>query len=176
MPCHSAKQPHALPIYKLNMLMHLLFTPCTWDINIYVCEDIYKNTFTYLFSLRPQIKPGLVRYLMGKEMRLREVPPTELGKKLRYPCSILSISCHFAMRASRNRAPKRIPISPDCILLLGFPLREWLYYPITQAENLDVFLDMSYVLIIISLLTPHKYVPCLFTHCCCPHYLSPGPL
>lgn len=28
MLCHNAKQPHTLPIYKLNVLMTLLFTPC----------------------------------------------------------------------------------------------------------------------------------------------------
>lgn len=38
------KEPHTLPIYKLNVLMTLLFYTLHFpeDVNIYICEDIYK--------------------------------------------------------------------------------------------------------------------------------------
>lgn len=122
------------------------------------------------FETSDQARTGSTSYGQRDLGRSNEVIPTELGKKLRHNCLK---PCHLVMQAPGNTVPKEIHVSPNCIFPLGF---EWRHDPVIQAGNFDIFLYITHSLIIASFLIRLRSVPSLFTHCCCPHPLSPGPL
>lgn len=123
--CLRVKEPHTLPIYKLNVLMTLLFYTLHFpeDVNIYICEDVYKvlSHISYFFSSRLQVRAG--NTFRDKELRndrkSNEVIATELVRELGCHCSV---PCHFAMQAPMDTVTKETHVSPDCIFPSGFPL------------------------------------------------------
>ena len=129
MLCHDAKESHTLPIYELNVLMTLLFTPCAsleTEIFTFVktfrkCFHIFFFSFLF-FSSRPEIKPERAIHLRDKMVEMvrsrNRVIGTELGKELRCQGSIPD---HFAMQAPRGPVPKEMHISPDCFFPAGSP-------------------------------------------------------